>query len=74
VVLLKKNYLPVQLWFKEPNGNYHTWDLSKVKANDPDVKRPEFVAPEKPEGWKMLEAKDTEPEAKPRVIRESPDK
>ena len=73
LVLIKKTYLPAQLWFKEPNGNYHTWDLSKMKSNDPEVKQKEFVAPEKPEGWSMKEAKDT-PSEQPRVIRPAPDK
>jgi len=74
LVLIKKNYLPAQLWFKEPNGNYHTWDLSKVKANDPEVKPKEFVAPEKPKDWEMKDAKETPPETQPRVIRPAPDK
>jgi len=74
LVLLKKNYLPAQLWFKEPNGNYHTWDLSKVKGNDPEVKPKEFTAPEVPTGWKLKEAKETQIEAPPRVIRPAPNK
>jgi TIGR03009 family protein len=71
LVLFKRNYLPAQLWFEEPNGNQHNWDLSQVKANDPDVKRTEFVAPEKPDGWSIKEAKAAETEARPRVIRPS---
>ena len=59
LVLYKKNYLPAQLWFEEPNGNYHTWDLTKVTANDPAVKPAEFVAPEKPDKWEIKEVKET---------------
>jgi TIGR03009 family protein len=69
LVLYKKNFLPAQLWFEEPNGNYHTWELTKVTANDPAVKPAEFVAPEKPDKWEIKEVKDTETEERPRVIR-----
>jgi TIGR03009 family protein len=75
VVLYKANYLPCQLWFQEANGDYHTWGLSEVKANE-KIDRTEFVSPEKPKGWEMKEAKrsqaDAKPgdgEPKPRVIR-----
>ena len=71
LVLFKRDYLPAQLWFEEPNGNHHTWDLSNIKANDAGVKATDFVAPEKPAGWEMKEVKDREPESKPRVIRPS---
>jgi hypothetical protein len=70
LVLYKKNYLPAQLWFEEPNGNHHTWELTKVTPNDPAVKPAEFVAPDKPADWKIQEVKDTESGGeKPRVIR-----
>jgi TIGR03009 family protein len=69
LVLLKKNYLPAQLWFEEPNGNYHTWELSKVQPNDPAVAAPDFVPPDKPAGWQMKDAKLPEAENQPRVIR-----
>jgi TIGR03009 family protein len=69
LVLIKNSYLPAQLWFEEPNGNFHTWDLSKVKANDAAVKATDFVAPEKPAGWQIKEAKAAETENRPRVIR-----
>lgn len=69
LVLYKKNYLPAQLWFEEPNGNYHTWELTRVTANDPSVKPAEFTAPAKPDKWEIKEVKDTETEARPRVIR-----
>jgi TIGR03009 family protein len=71
LVLFKASYLPAQLWFEEPNGNHHTWELSKVKANDPGVKPAEFVAPEKPAGWQVKEVKRSETESRPRVIRPS---
>lgn len=71
LVLFKASYLPAQLWFEEPNGNYHTWELKNVKANDPAVKPAEFVAPEKPKGWEIKEVKRTETESRPRVIRPS---
>ena len=66
LALYRSNYLPAQLWFEEPNGNYHTWELSKVRANDTAVKPQDFVAPEKPTGWQLKEVN----EAKPRVVRE----
>jgi len=69
LVLLKSNYLPAQLWFEEPNGNHHTWELSKVRGNDPGVTAKDFVAPEKPDKWQIKEMKANEPEARPRVIR-----
>jgi TIGR03009 family protein len=68
LVLYRKNFLPAQLWFEEPNGNHHTWELTKVTANDPAVKPAEFVAPEKPKGWEIKEVKETEADG-PRVIR-----
>jgi len=71
LVLYKKNYLPAQLWFEEPNGDHHTWELTKVTANDPAVKAAEFVAPEKPKDWQIKEVKAAELEEKPRVIRQS---
>jgi TIGR03009 family protein len=71
LVLFKRDYLPAQLWFEEPNGNHHTWDLSNMRANDAGVKATDFVAPDKPVGWEMKEVKDREPEAKPRVVRPS---
>jgi TIGR03009 family protein len=71
LVLYKKNYLPAQLWFEEPTGNHHTWELRNVTPNDTAVKPAEFVAPEKPNGWEMKEAKDTETESRPRVVRPS---
>ena len=70
-MLFKRDYLPAQLWFEEPNGNHHTWDLSNMRANDAGVKATDFVAPDKPVGWEMKEVKDREPEAKPRVVRPS---
>jgi TIGR03009 family protein len=72
LVLYKKNYLPAQLWFEEPNGNYHTWDLTKVTANDPAVKPAEFVAPEKPDKWEIKEVKETGAAEQPRTIRGNP--
>ncbi len=69
LVLFKSNYQPCYLWFEEPNGNQHTWDLSKVKANDPAVKATDFVAPSKPDGWQIKEVKAVETEDKPRVVR-----
>jgi TIGR03009 family protein len=71
LVLYKKNYLPAQLWFEEPNGNHHTWELTHVTANDPAVKPAEFVAPEKPKGWEIKEVKETDADTPPRVIRPS---
>jgi TIGR03009 family protein len=68
LVLIKKNYLPAQLWFEEKNGNTYTWDLTKVTANDPAVKATEFVAPEKPAGWEIKEAKG-EANSRPTVVR-----
>jgi len=72
LVLFKRNYLPAQLWFEEPNGNHHTWELSKVTANDPAVKATDFVAPEKPKDWTIKEVKAAETENRPRVIRPAP--
>ncbi len=69
LVLYKKNYLPAQLWFEEPNGNYHTWELTKVTPNDPGVKPAEFVAPDKPDGWKIEEVKEADGGNSPRVYR-----
>jgi TIGR03009 family protein len=69
LVLLKSNYLPAQLFFQEPNKNQHWWFLTKVKANDPQVKPVDFVAPAKPDGWQIKEAKASETEARPRVVR-----
>jgi TIGR03009 family protein len=71
LVLFKRNYLPAQLWFEEPNGNHHTWELSKVLANDPAVKAVDFIAPEKPKGWEIKEVK-AETENPPRVVRPAP--
>jgi TIGR03009 family protein len=67
--LFKTNYLPCYLWFEEPNGNHHQWDLSKVKANDPAVRATDFVAPDKPAGWDVKEVKAAQPEGQPRVVR-----
>jgi TIGR03009 family protein len=69
LVLYKKNYLPAQLWFEDPEGNHHTWELRNVKANDAAVKPAEFTAPEKPKGWEVKEAREKEPESRPRVVR-----
>jgi TIGR03009 family protein len=68
LVLFKRDCLPAQLWFEEPNGNHHTWDMADPKVNDAQTVKPaDFVAPEKPAGWQIKEAK--EPESKPAVIR-----
>ncbi len=74
LVLYKRDYLPAQLWFEEPNGNQHTWELTKVRGNDPGVTAKDFVAPEKPTGWELKEMKDKETkggetEPQKRVVR-----
>jgi TIGR03009 family protein len=72
LVLFRRDFLPAQLWFQEPTtGVHHTWDLSELKINDPGVKATDFVAPEKPAGWKVEEVKDKQPEPPPRVIRQN---
>lgn len=70
LVLTKRDFLPAQVWFEEPTtGVHHTWDLSDLKVNDPGVKATDFVAPEKPAGWKLEEIKDKGAEPPPRVVR-----
>lgn len=66
LALRKDNFMPAQLWFKEPNSDEHTWDIPKIQINV-QIDRKEFMAPDVPPGWKMVSAKETE--AKPRIYR-----
>jgi TIGR03009 family protein len=70
LVLNRDNFLPRQLWFEQPNGDEVTWDLPRVQAGVP-MDRKEFVAPQPPPGWRLIQqqprASTTDPP--PRVIR-----
>jgi TIGR03009 family protein len=66
MVLWIKNYMPLQLWFREPNGNEITWDFPKFDTN---VQLPatEFNQPTPPSGWML---RPMQVETPPRVFRQ----
>jgi TIGR03009 family protein len=67
LVLSKVTFLPRRLWFEEPTGDHHTWDLKAQSGVA--LKREEFTAPEKPAGWKMVTREPKDAEAQPTLIR-----
>ena len=66
LVLFKDNFLPAQLWFKEPNEDEHTWDILNPKTGVP-IDPQEILKPVVPPGWKMVPVKENE--AKPQLPR-----
>jgi TIGR03009 family protein len=72
LVLLKKNYMPRQLWFQHVNGSQVTWDIPKLETGV-NLDRRYFDAPKAPPGWKLVsvntKAGTTNPP--PRVIRQN---
>jgi TIGR03009 family protein len=66
MVLWIKNHMPLQLWFREPNGNEITWDFPKLETN---VQLPpqEFNQPTPPPGWML---RPMQAETPPRVFRQ----
>jgi TIGR03009 family protein len=72
LVLLKKNYMPRQLWFKHVNGSEVTWDIPRLETGV-TLDRRYFDKPTPPAGWKLVpvntKASATAPP--PRVARPS---
>lgn len=56
LALRKDNFLPAQFWFREPNGDEHTWDIPKIQKDTP-IDCQEFSKPKVPTGWKMVSEK-----------------
>lgn len=65
IVLNKKTYLPAQFWFRQPNKDEVTWNMT-AQANV-NVDRRYFDKPALPEGWKLTPGIKQQPA--PRVIR-----
>lgn len=71
LVLNKDNFLPRQLWFEQPNGDEVTWDLPRTQNGAP-LDRKEFVAPQPPKDWKLVQPPPASaPDVPPRVIRQN---
>jgi TIGR03009 family protein len=70
LVLNKDSFLPRQLWFEQANGDEVTWDLPRVQSGV-QLDRKEFVAPQPPQGWKLVQPPRTSPDVPPRVIRQN---
>lgn len=66
LVLWIRDHLPLQLWFREPNGKEITWDFPKLDVNVP-LPPQEFNQPDPPPGWRL---RRMEVEAPPRVFRQ----
>lgn len=69
LVLSKKNYLPAQLWFKQPNNNEVLWDIPVI---DTQMKLDArwFDKPEAPKGWKFVQVPQGA-DAPPKIYRNS---
>jgi TIGR03009 family protein len=72
LVLLKKNYMPAQLWFKHANGSQVTWSIPKLETGV-TLDRRNFDTPKEPPGWKMVtvNTKASTAAPPPRVARPS---
>lgn len=71
LVLLKRNFLPRQLWFEAPNGNEITWDIPQAQQNTP-LNRNEFTVTAPPPGWNLVRVasqQNVQPNPQPRVVR-----
>jgi TIGR03009 family protein len=53
VVLNKSTFLPVQLWYKQPNNSEVVWSIRSAFVNKP-MKQEWFDKPEPPPGWKFV--------------------
>ncbi len=73
LVLLKRNYLPRQFWYVQPNKNEVTYDILQIEPNGKNVAATDFLQPKEPPGWKMERAPRPNPQAggnvPPRVVR-----
>ncbi len=71
LVLNKATFLPVQLWFREPNGNEVTWVIPPHQvAVGMKMDQRWFDRPETPPGWKFVKV-PPEADAPPKIIRNS---
>lgn len=73
LILLKRNYLPRQFRYTEPNKNEITYDIPDIQLNSKTVVATDFAAPQTPPGWKMEPVPRPNPQAggnvPPRVVR-----
>lgn len=71
LVLLKKNFMPRQLWFRHVNGSEVTWDIPKLETGVA-LDRRYFDAPKPPPGWKLVpvNTKASRAAPPPRVVRQ----
>jgi TIGR03009 family protein len=70
LVLMRDTFLPRQLWFRQPNADEVTWDMPRIQSGVP-LDRKEFVPPQPPAGWRLVEqpARAAGAETPPRVVR-----
>jgi TIGR03009 family protein len=62
LVLNRQNFLPSQLYYKEPNGSQITWDFRKIKTADANVQPNEFGQPTLPaRDWSFARAPENGP-------------
>jgi RNA polymerase sigma factor (sigma-70 family) len=52
LVLHSKNFLPQQLWFRQPDSKTVTWNFLKADVNV-EIPLSEFEPPDLPAGWKL---------------------
>jgi TIGR03009 family protein len=52
LVVSAADFLPRQLWYRQPDGDQITWDFT-MKANDATVTAQTFAAPPLPAGWRV---------------------
>ncbi len=68
LILTAKDFMPRQLWFRQPNGNEVTWDFPKV-INNADIRPTELTAPTLPASdWRFVRVPRETPA---RVIRQN---
>ena len=54
LTLVRKTYLPAQLWFQQANQDEVTWDLSRVNPEANHLRPADFASPQTPKDWKLV--------------------
>lgn len=73
LILLKRNYLPRQFRYTEPNKNEIMYDIPSIELNGKSVVATDFAPPQAPSGWKTVQVPRPTPQPEgnvpPRVVR-----
>jgi TIGR03009 family protein len=71
VVLDKRTFLPVQIWYRSPNKSESAWNMPPAQAQkNARLRQDMFDKPETPKGWKFVKV-NPDADAQPTVIRNS---